>query len=738
MNLNRVIEQMRDRKMIANLRNTITILGCMALIVFGCAQNKGYESSSIKPNTNSLALAGNFRDVVVDDLNGDGHLDVIGGASSPGMVTINYGDGRGGISETQVLPVNGDVQSVAVADFNEDGLNDVVFSVQRISTGIRIWLNQSKRKWKDLKGPIEINNYQSVKTADVNGDGHMDIIAANATSETQGGIQVWLGDGKGGWLGESGPTVTGMYMDVAIVDLNGDAALDLIGAGWGTHGALRVWFGDGAGNWSSGSAVSKGSFYGIRIGDINLDGRLDIFAGSYRSGTRILLGDGQGGFKKMMSPEAYVKRKAQANPKAFKNPEELTKLVEESFWTVLPVDFDGDGAVDILASSLNRKGILAWKNAGRNRWRVVNDLFPSSGTYYNLTLSDLNGDGYPDICAASAGEGIKIWPGQSGAAFTARNMEIEQLSDSNRLAALEAPLENDVFATINGMAEYKIGPRDILEITFWNSNTPTKEEIRVRQDGKISFGFVEDLTVTGLTSSQLDNLLTGHLKEYVKKPRLDVVIIKYDSKFVTLLGAINDKGFSGTGPGKYKLKGKTTLLEALTRAGGPARDADLRNVNVRRQNGRSITLDLFAAIKRGDPEQDLVLDSGDVVYLPALNKKANRVYVFGEVEKPGAYPFTGPQMKLIDAISEAGGPTVFATTSSTMVVRGDINKPEVLSSNLQRLLEEGDQTQNVVLASGDFVYVPRNAFGDVNIFLQQIKPLFDLVRQPGQTYQSYK
>jgi hypothetical protein len=244
MNLNRVIEQMRDRKMIANLRNTITILGCMALIVFGCAQNKGYESSPIKPNTNSLALAGNFRDVVVDDLNGDGHLDVIGGASSPGMVTINYGDGRGGISETQVLPVNGDVQSVAVADFNEDGLNDVVFSVQRISTGIRIWLNQSKRKWKDLKGPIEINNYQSVKTADVNGDGHMDIIAANTTSEAQGGIQVWLGDGKGGWLGESGPTVTGMYMDVAIVDLNGDAALDLIGAGWGTHGALRVWFFD--------------------------------------------------------------------------------------------------------------------------------------------------------------------------------------------------------------------------------------------------------------------------------------------------------------------------------------------------------------------------------------------------------------------------------------------------------------------------------------------------------------
>ena len=233
-------------------------------------------------------------------------------------------------------------------------------------------------------------------------------------------------------------------------------------------------------------------------------------------------------------------------------------------------------------------------------------------------------------------------------------------------------------------------------------------------------------------------MLTRHLKEYVKKRRLDVVIKEYNSKFVTLLGAINDKGLKSTGPGKYKLQGKTTLLEALTRAGGPARDADLRNVNVRRKNGRSITLDLFAAIKRGDPEQDLVLDNDDVVFIPTLNKEANRVYVFGEVEKPGAYPFTGSQMRLIDAISEAGGPTVFATASSTKVVRGDINKPEVLSANLQRLIEEGDQTQNMVLASGDFIYVPRNAFGDVNLFLQQIKPLFDLVRQPGQTYQSYK
>ena len=65
-------------------------------------------------------------------------------------------------------------------------------------------MNQSRRQWKPGQGPIEINKYEGLKTADVNGDGHMDIIAANTTSATQGGIQIWLGDGQGNWPVETG------------------------------------------------------------------------------------------------------------------------------------------------------------------------------------------------------------------------------------------------------------------------------------------------------------------------------------------------------------------------------------------------------------------------------------------------------------------------------------------------------------------------------------------------------
>jgi protein involved in polysaccharide export with SLBB domain len=727
--------------MINYLKNRLLVMGCVALIVMGCAQTKSYDTSPGKLKSDGLAAAGTFRAVVIDDLDGDGNLDVVGGASNSGdgalnrgIVTINYGDGKGGISEPQILPVKAEVRSVAVADFNEDGLNDIVFSVQKASFGIRLWMNQSRRQWKGTDGPIGINNYQSVKAADVNSDGHMDIIAANMTSRNQGGIQVWLGDGKGGWLGESGPTIKGRFMDVAVADFNGDQALDLVGAGWGTFGALKVWLGDGAGHWSTAYRISEGSYYGISMADINGDGNLDLLAGSYRAGPQIFLGDGRGSFMQTKSPADYMQGRALAHPEQYKDlKKEINEHVEASFWTVLPFDFDADGRLDILASSANQRGIVGWQSRGENRWKLVTGQFPSSGTFYEMTSADLNSDGYPDICAASGGEGIKIWPGKAGVSFTARHMEIEQLTAKNRLAALEAPLENNVYATIDGVAEYKIGPGDILEITLWNGNTPTKEEIPVHQDGKISFGFVEDLAVKGLTISQFDDLLTRNFKEYVRKPRIDVVIKEYNSKSVTMIGAINDKGFMSTGPGNYKLTGKTTLIQVVTRAGGPTRDADLNNIVVRRRDGRTLSLDLFKAIQQGKPEQDFILDDGDIIFVPTYDKSGNRVYVFGEVEKPGAYDYAGAGMRLFDAISDAGGTTIYASQRNAKVVRGDPTRPEIISADLKDLVEQGDQSQNVLLASGDLVYVPRSGFGEIRLFNQRIRPLFEMILWPART-----
>ncbi|UCH19963.1 MAG: VCBS repeat-containing protein [Deltaproteobacteria bacterium] len=699
----------------------LPIFLAVALFSIGCSQNKSYqppaERQPISYEERRPVSSGKYRAVALADLDNDGNLDVVAGGSSPPTLAISYGDGRGGMSSPEFLSSKGDVQSLAIADFNEDGLMDIVISAQRGTAGIKIWQNRSRQKWIKTAGPIEINNYQGLASGDVNGDGHFDIVAANASSDTQGGIQVWLGDGNGNWPAETGPTITGKYMDVALADFNEDGILDLAAAGWGIYGALRIWLGNGSGNWSATPPLSNGSNYGVSVGDLNRDGHMDILAATYRAGVHIFLGDGTGAFVKTMSPQQ-----------------------EGSFWDIVPVDLDGDGVLDLVASSLDSNGIKAWRNEGPGSWAEIQGRFPSFGSYYGLALADLNQDGYDDICAASLGEGVKIWKGSGSSGLGHSTPKRKPLSSPEEKAVIETIEENAVYTTTSGFPEYKVGPGDILEITLWQGTTAKREEVLIRPDGKVSFGFVEDLYVKGLTTTQLDDLLTRLFKEYVKQPRLDVVVKEFNSKSVTLTGAVGRRTKAGgvaSGAGEYPLQGKVSLLELVSKAGGPTPDANLREVRVRRQDGQSISLDLNKAIFQGDPSQNVILDAGDLVFIPTLDQEANRVYVFGEVKEPGLYTFTRSDMRLFDAISKAGGPTVFATEESTKIVRGDVTHPEILSVDLKQLIEQGDQTQNILLASGDLVYVPRRFWGDVNIFWQRIKPLFELVFSPANIINEY-
>ncbi len=698
--------------------------------VFGCARNvKDSAPPPAVAKADGMTSAGAFRAVVIEDIDNDGKLDLVGGASSPGMVTISYGDGRGAIAEPLYLPTKGEVRSIAVADINEDGLPDIIFSVQRESSGIRAFLNQPNRRWIPHKGPIEINKYEGIEAADINRDGHLDIIAANATSAAQGGIQVWLGDGKGNWPVETGPTISGIYMDVLAADINQDGNPDLVGAGWGTYGAMRVWLGDGTGNWSPAVPLDKGSFYGLNIGDLNADGNFDIFAGSYRHGVRIFLGDGRGDFSRIPSPAEVMERRAKGQKQTAAGVGEFPRPEKDrSFWQVLAVDLDKDGRDDILAGSLDSQGISAWRSLGKKGWKPIKGVFPSTGNYYGMAAADLDADDRLDICAASYGEGIKIWPGKDGDFNIIQQRRIDQLESSGRTAKQHVTLENTVFKTIDGVPEYKIDPGDTLEISLWEGNKQEKEDILVRPDGNISFGFVEDLSIKGLTASELDKKLTNLLKEYVKNPRIDVVVKKHNSKWVRVLGAVATHGRTfdydhvGSGPGSYRLRGKTTALEILTTAGGPKENANLKNVSFRRKSGESSTLNLYKAILQGDQSQNPVLDDGDLVFLPTISETGNRVYVFGEVNKPGAYTFTGSEIRLLDIISEAGGATVNAAEYETRVVRGDETRPEIIAANLRSLVEQGDRSQNVALVNGDLIYIPRSGIGNVNRFIEQIFP----------------
>ena len=271
-------------------------------LLAGCTshENMRTENDAIRPARENRPMpSGKFRAVAMADLDRDGNVDVVAGGASPTSLSISYGDGKGKLSKPQLLPVAGDVQSITIVDVNGDDYKDIVFTFQKKASGVKVWKNQPQRKWVESKGPTLVGDYQGVESADINGDGHPDIIAANTSPDARGGIQVWLGNARGGWDIETGPSRTGRYMDIAIADFNADGKLDIAGTSWGVDGFLGVWLGDGTGRWSALPPLVRGSFYGVGTGDINNDGYPDLVAAAHRGGIHVFTGDGLGGFKKI-------------------------------------------------------------------------------------------------------------------------------------------------------------------------------------------------------------------------------------------------------------------------------------------------------------------------------------------------------------------------------------------------------------------------------------------------------
>ncbi len=692
-------------------------------IATGCAEKRTRPADFSWFKTGGLTTSGKYRGVAAVDLDNDSYLDIVGASTDPGKIAIWYGQRFGKMAMPVFLPIKADFRSVAAGDIDGDGFKDIVASAQRESSGIMIWLNKGARAWEIGTEPSKIGRYEGVRLADINNDNRLDVIAANATSENDGGVQVWLGDGRGRWVRETGPSSEGRYMDVEVGDFDGDGNIDIAGASWGLSGSVGVWLGDGTGSWASLAPVVLGNFNGLSVGDIDGDSNADLLAGSYRSGIHIFLGDGTGAFAPMPSP-----------------------IDTGSYWRAICVDMQTEGSTEagVMASSIDGKGLRGWLYLGKNRWREIENVFPALGKYYDLKMADLDGDGKDEMIAASYGGGLKVLFGENWPYSASTKDLFEGMDSLEKGTAPEDVAENDVFTTERGFVEYKIGPGDVLEITLWEPSGVTREEVEVMPDGTLSFVFVEDLPVEGLTAKELDIMLTEKLGEYIKSPRVTVTVGRYMSKWVSVLGPGRTQhagsgwgGDKGRRGGRYYLDGKVSLVELLSGI-SLASNANLREVLVTRKNGRTKKLNVYKAMTSGDRSQDIVLDSGDSIYVSVVSQEGNRVFVFGEVGSPGAYTFSGSGIRLMDAIASAGGPTVFGRLGETRIVRGDITNPEIIETDIEALMETGDQTQNIQLLDGDLVYVPRSAFGSINLFVDRISPILRLIAAPASAITSFE
>ena len=295
--------------------------------------------------------------------------------------------------------------------------------------------------------------------------------------------------------------------------------------------------------------------------------------------------------------------------------------------------------------------------------------------------------------------------------------------------------KNLVFTEEYGEPEYIIGPGDVLEISLWEENRETKHTVTVRADGNISISFLEDIKVAGFTVKQVDKTITEELVKFVKDTRVDVLVKEFNSKKASLFGEINVLETGVSGPGNYPLKGKTTALDLLLTGGGATPDADLRRTKLLR-GGKTYTINLYNVLYHGETSQNVIIDEGDVVIIPESPTTKDKVFVLGEIERPGAYSFKH-EIDLVTAISLAGGYTDDAVEENTVIVRGYPNEPEVIVANMRSFLQKGDFAQNVSLQSGDVIYMPKSTIGNIHYYISRLIPILDFALYPGTFRDTY-
>ena len=312
----------------------------------------------------------------------------------------------------------------------------------------------------------------------------------------------------------------------------------------------------------------------------------------------------------------------------------------------------------------------------------------------------------PPRAAAAAAQPGAADPPSAAASAQSAPAPVDNVQDTTRLDALyRSRTESET------VADYPIGPGDIVQISVPPIDELRERTVRVEADGSISLPMLGTMQAGGLTEKQLRAAINKRLKKYMYNPEVDVFVKEYRSRQVAVVGMVNNPGLvTLTGPNE-------TVLDMMTRAGGltataadeiilmpaeqnkqqaigriaevsangadpaaglnngtpPSRASAAREAAFKRgelsallrQNSHPLMIGLKStALTGGGTYLNMPVRPGDVIVVPG----GGDVMVVGWVQNPGHFQ-VGSGLTVLGAIGAAGGPMFAADGADVHLIR---------------------------------------------------------------------
>jgi len=318
---------------------------------------------------------GGPRSVAIGDFNGDGVQDLaVANYGTPPLyqdagVSVLLGNGDGSFGAPRNFAVGDNPRAVLVEDFNGDGVQDLALIIGR--GGIWVLLGNGDGSFQPARGIGGGVNARLLVVGDFNGDGVLDLAVGRSSDRFfLGGINVFLGNGDGKF--RPAPNIDGSYLSLAVGDFNGDGVLDLVAPG-GPGLDAWVFLGNGDGTFQPRRHFSAGDGYGVAVGDFNGDGAQDLVITEFFNTVTVVLGDGNGSFQ--------VAPKLEAG---------------DAPWSVAVGDFNGDGVQDLVVANNYSNNASVLLGNGNGTFRGARN-FAAGNFPRSVAVGDFNGDGLQDF-----------------------------------------------------------------------------------------------------------------------------------------------------------------------------------------------------------------------------------------------------------------------------------------------------------------------------------------------------